>query len=230
LNRVWITRAQPGANATAQRITALGFEPVVAPALVVKELPAVVDLAGVGALAFTSVNAVRAFARRSPVRDLPVFVVGMATAVAAKEAGFGQIESADGNVHSLARLIAGRATEQAGILLHPGAAEAAGDLVGDLKQVGIPARAVALYDTVPADVPASVLEALASIGVVLVHSPKAARRLATILAGQTVAHMTALGLSPEVCAPLAEAGLAQTIAAPLPTEDALLSLLVRTTP
>jgi len=192
LNRVWITRAQPGANATAQRITALGFEPVVAPALVVKELPAVVDLAGVGALAFTSVNAVRAFARRSPVRDLP--------------------------------------TEQAGILLHPGAAEAAGDLVGDLKQVGIPARAVALYDTVPADVPASVLEALASIGVVLVHSPKAARRLATILAGQTVAHMTALGLSPEVCAPLAEAGLAQTIAAPLPTEDALLSLLAEIPP
>jgi uroporphyrinogen-III synthase len=75
-----------------------------------------------------------------------------------------------------------------------------------------------------------VLDSLATINAVLIHSPKAARRLAAVLAGRPVVHMTAYAFSPEVCAPLAGVGLARTITAPLPTEDALLSLLARTTP
>lgn len=230
MKRVWITRAQPGAEATAGRVAALGFEPVVAPVLAVRELPARIDLTGVGALAFTSANAVRAFAGRCETRELPVFAVGTATAAAAEEAGFGQIASANGDVADLARLIARRAADLTGILLHPAAAEPAGDLTGALKSAGVEARALALYETVPVEVPKSVLDALGTIDVVLVHSPKAARHLAAALARWPVAHMTAYALSPEVCAPLAGVGLAQTITAPLPTEDALLSLLARTTP
>ena len=36
--RVWITRAQPGAARTAARLTALGFEPVVAPLLAIRRV------------------------------------------------------------------------------------------------------------------------------------------------------------------------------------------------
>ncbi len=230
MKRVWITRAQPGAQATAERVAALGLQPVVAPVLAVRELPARIDLTGVGALAFTSANAVRAFAARCQARELPVFAVGAATATAAEEVGFGEVVSANGDVADLARLIARDTGELTGVVLHPSASEPAGDLAGTLKRAGVEARALALYETVPVEVPRSVLDTLGTIEDVLVHSPKAARRLASVLAGRPVAHMTAYALSPEVCAPLAGLGLAQTITAPLPTEDALLSLLAGTTP
>jgi uroporphyrinogen-III synthase len=230
LTRIWITRAQPGAQATAERVTALGLEALVAPVLAVRDLPTVIDLAGVGALAFTSANAVRAFVARCEVRDLPVFTVGAATAAAAAAAGFGEIASADGAVNELAGLIKDRAANLNEVVLHPGASEPAKDLSGVLNATGVEARTLALYETVPVEVPRSVLDGVGTISAVLVHSPKAARRLAAILADRPLSHLTAYALSPEVCAPLAGLGLAQMIAAPLPTEDALLSLLVGTTP
>ena len=230
MRRVWITRAQPGADATAGRVAALGFEAVVAPVLAVRDLPGEIDLTDVGALAFTSANAVRAFAARCEARDLPVFAVGAATARAAEEAGFGQIASADGDVSALAQLIGTRPANLTGTLLHPAAAEPAGDLPGALKSAGVAVRSLALYETIPAEVPPSVLDGLGTISDVLVHSPRAARRLAAVLTGRPLGHVTACTLSPEVCAPLVGVGFAQAIAAPLPTEDALLSLLVRTMP
>jgi uroporphyrinogen-III synthase len=230
LTRIWITRAQPGAEATAERVTALGLEALVAPVLAVRDLPARIDLAGVGALAFTSANAVRAFATRCEARALPVFAVGAATATAAAAAGFGEVVSAEGDVSDLARLIKDRAENLTGTVLHPGATEPAGNLPGALSNAGVEARALALYETAPVEAPKLVLDGIATITGVLVHSPKAALRLAVILADQSVAHMTAYALSPEVCAPLAGLAWGQVIAAPLPTEDALLSLLIRTTP
>lgn len=69
--RVWITRAEPGASATAQRIAALGHTPLVAPLLRIEPVEAPqVDLRGVAALAFTSANGVRAVAAAEPTRTL----------------------------------------------------------------------------------------------------------------------------------------------------------------
>ena len=85
---VWITRARPGAETTAARVAALGFEAVVDPLLAVETLAFAVDLSDVRALAFTSANGVEAFARGSSERGLPVFAVGRATARAAEAAGF----------------------------------------------------------------------------------------------------------------------------------------------
>ena len=82
---------------------ALGFEPVVAPLLTVRALgEGPIDLAGVGAIAFTSANAVAAFAARSPARSLPVFAVGESTAAAARSAGFRAVLSTEGDVNALA--------------------------------------------------------------------------------------------------------------------------------
>src|SRR4029450_1634901 len=86
--RIWITRAQPGADATAERVRALGHEAVVAPLLAVRGLPDVtIDLAGVAALAFTSANGVRAFADASGERGLKVFAVRAGPAQGARRAG-----------------------------------------------------------------------------------------------------------------------------------------------
>ncbi len=225
MRRIWITRALPGAESTAERVRGLGFEAIVAPVLKLRDLPGPIDLAGVGALAFTSANAVRAFAARTRRRDLPVFAVGEATAGAARLAGFAEVVSADGDVAALARLIARSATAPGGVVLHPGAAEPAGDMTRALEGAGIEVRAVSLYETVAAEVPAAVLEGLGAIEGVLVHSPKAGRRLAEILAARSAPHLTAYCLSPEVCVPLESLDIGRVIAAPLPTEDALLSLM-----
>ena len=56
---VWVTRAQPGAAATAERLRAMGYEPLVAPLLEVRTLPGgPIDLTGVAALAFTSASGI----------------------------------------------------------------------------------------------------------------------------------------------------------------------------
>lgn len=206
--RVWVARAQPGADATAMRLRALGHEPVVAPVLEVRALPAVLDLNGVEALAFTSANGVRAFATLEASRRWPVFAVGDATAAVARETGFADVESADGDVDALGRLIAAR---RPGLVLHPCATETA----GDLKAAGTEVRTTAVYETV---VVAPVLD-LAEVDAVLAHSPKAAREIARI-----ALRLPAFALSEACAAPLAQAGLTVAVAAE-PTEAALLGLL-----
>src|SRR5690606_4212312 len=75
--RVWITRAQPGAARTADRLTALGLEPVIAPLLAIRPLEQPEpDLGGVDVLAFTSPNGVAAFCALTARRDRPVMTVG----------------------------------------------------------------------------------------------------------------------------------------------------------
>ncbi len=82
-----VTRPQPGADATAARLVALGFEPAIAPLLAVEHLAC--DLPppdGLGAVLATSGNAVDAIP--GAWRGLPLFAVGDATAARARAAGF----------------------------------------------------------------------------------------------------------------------------------------------
>src|SRR6185312_2123357 len=148
--RIWITRAQPGAQATADRVRALGHDALIAPLLAVRAIgDAEVDLSGVAALAFTSANGVRTFADICAERSIRVFAVGAATAQAARAAGFKLVLSADGDVDALAEGIGQRRGELRGVVLHPGASEPAGDLAGALEKQGVAARSLILYETVP---------------------------------------------------------------------------------
>jgi uroporphyrinogen-III synthase len=226
MSRVWITRAQPGADATAARVRDLGLQPLVEPLVEVRPLaPGPLDFDGVGALAFTSANAVRAFAPRSPRRDLPVFVVGAATAAAARAAGFEDVRSADGDVRVLGELVASRWSASDGAVLHPSAAEPAGDLVGALMAAGLKARRLAMYETVARSPQPTLFEALPGIRFVLAHSPRGARALADVLERCSAPHLRVLCLSAAVAAPLAVAGLALVESAPAPREEALMELL-----
>ena len=217
---VWITRAEPGAAATAGRVRAMGWRPLVAPLLEARALPATLNLAGVAAVAFTSAQGVRAFAALTGAR-LPAFTVGEATAEAARAAGFETVRSADGDVAALADLIAGA---DPGPILHAGALHPAGDLTGDLTARGLSARAVALYDTVPVD-PEPALSKLGEISVVLIHSPRAATLLARALTAHPAPHLRLLALSEAVAAPLRALENAKIAIAPFPNETSLLNLL-----
>lgn len=189
----------------------------------IRDLPGAIDLAGVGALAFTSANGVEAFARRCPQRNLPVFAVGAASAAAAGAAGFSDIAASDAGVEALARLIL--ANPRGGMVLHPGAADLAGDLVGQLQSAGQAARRVAIYATAPAAPPAELLDSLDTLDGVTLHSPRAARVLAGLLADRRVTRLIAYCLSQPVADALIGLQIGQTRVAALPNEDALLSLI-----
>jgi uroporphyrinogen-III synthase len=225
---IWITRAEPGASATAERVRALGHEAVVAPLLVVRPVDhGRIDLQGVAALAFTSANGVRAFAEACAERDLRVFAVGAATAQAARAAGFDSVLSADGDVNALAEGIAARGGELRGAVLHPGVAEPAGDLCGALQAQGIEARRLVLYETTPVPADELDLATLSASDAVLLHSPRAAEVLARLLKGHPATGLRALGLSRAVIKPLARTPLAQRAFPPIPLEAALLNLIDR---
>ena len=220
--RLWVTRAAPGAAATAARLTELGHRPLVSPVLRIEPLAADLDLEGVAALAFTSRNGVDAFSRLSDRRDLPVFTVGDATADAARAAGFGDVRSAGGDVGDLAALIGEDAP--GGTVLHAGAREPAGDLIGDLARRGVRARSTPVYAAVAAPA-AEGLAALAAdeLDGVLIHSPRAGRRLAEAAPGAR--DLAIFCISPAAAAPLTAAGFSRVRAAPFPDEASLLKLL-----
>ena len=226
--RVWVTRASPGAERTAERLRAMGHTPILSPVMKVKPLPAVIDLTGVAALAFTSANGLEAFAGRTPDRSLPVFAVGESTGQAARDAGFADVRSAQSDVVSLGRLIASSGLPQGAVVLSPGGRERAGDLQAE-SGPGVEVRTLALYETV-AIAPAEGLAALEVDGVdaVLVHSPSAARRIAALCDRWRKGRAWFLALSPAVAQPLLEAGFEKVRAAPFPDEAALLKLLSET--
>lgn len=230
---VWVTRAEPGASETANRLRALGRTPLVAPLLKVRALPLPEpDLTEVSAVAFTSANGVRAFAALTARRDLPVFAVGEATGAAAEAHGFPVAGRAEDGVTALAALIATARRALGGGVLHPTAREPAGDLVGQLSAAGVAAKALVVYETTAAsDVPSSARAALqaGALAAVLIHSPRAARTLAALLKrerlGAALADTELLGFSTACLAPLDTLPFAARLAPERPSEHALLALL-----
>jgi len=222
--KIWVTRSAPGAEATAARLRDLGHEPIVAPVLVVSPLDVRLDLSGVDVLAFTSANAVRAYAALTPRRDLPVWTVGVSTAQAARKAGFERVTSSDGDVADLGVRLAADLSRGA-VVKHPCALELAGDLASPLAAVGVTLRPAPIYQTVVAAVDGAIRAALASAEIVLLHSPKGARALNRLLAVHPTTVQRALCLSPAVAAAL-DVGKIPTVSfAALPNETALLKLL-----
>jgi uroporphyrinogen-III synthase len=221
--RVWVTRTQPGADATAARLRDLGHQPIVSPVLEVRPLTPFFefDPSDVEALAFTSRNAVDAFtAQRPDFQSLPVFAVGDATAAAARAAGYDNVQSAAGDVEALARLIA---MARPRIVLHPTAREPASEVVRLLNGPEIEARSVAVYEAVAAE-PLTALAQLDTIDAVLIHSPNGARQVAACIAPAQASPLFAC-ISEAAAAPLRAAGHEKVRWAPFPDEAALLKLL-----
>ena len=217
--RLWVTRTQPGADATAEALRGLGHEPIVQPVLQYRALAdAVVDLAGAAALAFTSRNAVEIFAGLSDRRDLTVFTPGEGTALAARAIGFADVEAADGAAPELAELIARRL--QGGTVVWPGPTEPAGDLVALLAGRGVKARYQPIYETAPTDDPLP-----HDMDGLIVHSPKGASVVAGRLSVEAARGLVAFAISPAAAAPLAERPFARVFVAPRPTETALIALI-----
>jgi uroporphyrinogen-III synthase len=234
--RVMITRAEADARPLAAALRARGIDSISEPLLDIRMLdgPAP-DLDGVQALLVTSANGVRAFAGRSAARTVKVYAVGDASARAAREMGFADVESADGDVDDLARLVAARADGAAGgDFLHVAGTKVAGDLAGLLKAAGLGYRRLVLYEARTAEgFSPEGREALASGAVdgVLFFSPRTAATFVALAgaAGLTgaCARLVAYCLSAAVAERISGLHWADVVVAERPEQDSLLAAIAR---
>ncbi len=144
--RVLVTRPRGEAELFAVALAMRGHDAILAPLIEIALIEDVsVDLSGVQGVLFTSANGVRAFAHAVPDRGLPAFCVGNATANAARAAGFAKVESASGDVETLAALVRERLKPADGALVHAAGTVVAGDLGGSLEAAGFEVCRVRLY-------------------------------------------------------------------------------------
>ncbi|UPG71069.1 uroporphyrinogen-III synthase [Roseomonas gilardii subsp. gilardii] len=200
-----MTRPEPGAAETAIRVAALGWHPVLAPALVLEPRP--VPLPAAQALLLTSRAAARALAGRFP--DLPVLAVGEATAAEARRAGATRLHAATGDARSLADLATTVLEPREGPLLLVAGRGYALDLAEILRWRGFRVRRRVVYDAHPArHLPEEALLALRAgkIGSALFFSPRSAEVTLSLMrdAGLAAAATTveALALSARVATTL----------------------------
>ena len=144
--KVLVTRPEPDAAAFAERCRHAGLTPVLAPMMHISIEKKPVNISGIGALAFTSVNGVRAFSVSHEARGLPVFSVGGVSGDEALAAGFDDVSIAGGDIESLTSLIDQQRGRITGAVLQIAGAHRAGDLVEALKQRGLKARREVLYE------------------------------------------------------------------------------------
>ncbi|HVM80402.1 MAG TPA: uroporphyrinogen-III synthase [Stellaceae bacterium] len=240
--RVLVTRTEAASQALAEKLRERGHEAVVAPLFSIAEEPEAEErlaraLDGAQAVLFTSAAGARAFAALNPRRDLPALCVGDATAEAARAAGFVAVESARGNVESLARLVIARLQPGKGPLVHASAKQIAGDLGASLAPWGFKLRRAVLYRARPAAAltPDSVAAIRGGhVDAALFFSPRASLTFVRLARAAGVAaecgRLAAVALSAAVAAPLGAFPWRAVITAQEPTEASLLQALDRLAP
>src|SRR5258708_254478 len=147
-------RRNPDEEARAGALGAGGLEVLRAPMLRCEPVPFHDDAdARYGAIIVTSANALRAIASHladSRLLKLPLFAVGEHTASAARDAGFGEVLTAQGEAAALRDLVLGsvksKQLKKASTLLYLAGADLARDLAGELGEKGF---AVAIGLTSP---------------------------------------------------------------------------------
>jgi uroporphyrinogen-III synthase len=231
--RALVTRPREDSEAVAQALAQRGLDVMIEPLLDIEPIPeAVVDASGAQGILVTSANGIRALARLHPDRGLPVWTVGDASAKVARSLGYAQVESAHGDVETLAALVAARVDPAVGVLLHAAGPVNAGDLAGRLGTLGFAVRRQVLYRAVTAiglshDLRSALEEG--SLHLALFFSPRTAATFARLVLaaglGNCLARITAYGLSANVAAELTGLSWAGLRQAAEPTQAALLAVL-----
>jgi uroporphyrinogen-III synthase len=250
--RVLVTRPDPAARRTAQRLSDLGHLPVLLPLFETRVLNVDPGLASEphSALIFTSANALKALGQSAENSDdpsigkafaasgRPVYTVGGATAHAARITGFSDVRPGEGNGRYLAGLIAadvsaGRlsVTSEAS-LLYLAAEDRRPDLEDALAQADIPVKAVAVYRMEEISYSTDFIlshKMKPPSDAVLLYSPNAAGRFFSLLPPQSLesaGHRLIVGcLSADVAAACPHAPCLDIRIAERPEEGALLETL-----
>ncbi len=230
--RILVLRPQADAERSARAVAARGCEPLIAPLFTVVRLPEPAPAGDFSALVLTSGNAVGALAD-APLgwRDLPVFSVGARTAGKAREAGYADARSADGNRHDLIDLISRNLPPPSRLLLIAGR-DNHEDVPQRLRDAGYDVTIWTAYaaQAVTA-LPANATEALrdGKVDAALHYSPRGARTFLALAREAGLAEpalaLTHVTLSADVAAPLITAGASTVLVAEHPEEAGLLAAL-----
>jgi uroporphyrinogen-III synthase len=228
--RVLVTRPDPAR--TAQALGARGHAALMAPLLRIETIESIFG-GPFAAVLLTSANAARAVSahpRRAELQRLPAYAVGARSAEAARAAGFARVESADGALPDLVRLVAGRFAGQR--LIYLAGEDRSGELAREVAPHGVAVETAVIYRAVAAAaLPDDTVQALRSgeVDAALHYSARSATTLLQLAAAagvlNAVLRLAHYCLSEEVAAPLRQAGAGQVRAAMVPTEAALMALL-----
>lgn len=188
MTRIWITRTLPSAEKSAEAWTLAGFEPVVAPLLAVKPVKPEIAIPDGAELIITSAQAIRHCGASGD--DRRVYTVGSATAQIARDHGFTNVVSADGDWEDLLSVI--MPTDNP--LVHVSGQVVRGHLVQRLKARGFQVSRVIVYETqAVTDWPINPSDVQA----VALYSPLASQTLMQLPA-RDIDHLTAYCLSAAV--------------------------------
>ena len=233
--RLLVTRPEPDGSRQAEKLRAMGHEPVLAPLLAIEMLPGVVlRLDGAQAVIVTSRNVFRAVAARPELieaRNLPLYAVGDATAQVAAEFGFRQIIAGPGTGEQLAGVIARELDPGKGALVHLAGGILAFDMKSALESKGFTIRQPVLYQAVAADAlppEASALLLEGRLDGAIFMSPRTAAIFSGLVAAEgavtQASQLRCYCLSQAVADAVAPLG-AKVVVAPHPREEELLALI-----
>lgn len=228
--RIWIARPEPGATRTAGRLAALGYEPLVAPVLVVEATGAPLPPGVFDGILVTSANALRQASQWRPIHHLPVFAVGVRTAALARECGFVSVKTADGNAADLVDLVV-REVSSGASLLHLAGEDRKAEPAASLTRAGFRVTTHIAYGARPvASLPTVVATALGPPSTLtgMLHYSRRSAATACELAwqagyGGAFAALRHYCLSADVAVPLAQAGIAPHFVAEQANEESLLA-------
>ncbi|UVC16487.1 uroporphyrinogen-III synthase [Mesorhizobium onobrychidis] len=232
--RVLVTRPQPGASRTAQRLRDQGFQPILLPLTETVALP--VDVDGIAiksaAVAVTSANAARHAPKEiiAALAALPCHAVGRRTAESARTAGFLSVSEGPGDAEALADALAGDYAGQTIVYLC-GRVRFSG-FEQRLQAAGVHVRTVEAYDTVALDYSDEAVLARLSgqpVEAVLLYSAKAAAAMQALTERPALRDLFEetwfFALSGRIAAALETVASEKLRVAPEPSEEALLELL-----
>lgn len=225
------TRPEPAARRFAAEAEKLGFDCLIDPMLTIVRTDAPLpDLAKAQAILLTSPAAAEALAPAT--FDAPVLAVGDATAKAAQDAGFANVESAAGDAAALIALATNRLSPDDGPVIHAAGRRRTGDIVGALEARGFDARVLELYDAVTATAlkPETIAAVRAGkIAYAAFFSPQTARTFVKLaLDGEVAQELSgtiAVALSSAVAAALEPCAWRRVVTADRPDAAALLDKL-----
>jgi uroporphyrinogen-III synthase len=229
LQRVLITRPEPGATETAARLMARGLFPVVAPIFSVKP-GKLRPPKHVAATVLTSRNAI--IACPATLYDHPVFAVGTATATAATQAGFRRVFNADGDAVALSNVIADTLSPKSGTLFLPTGQGQGQDLTTSLRQRGFRVLRRVAYRTIGVEtLPDAVVSLLrqGQLTTAMFFSGETSRHFVHLVRAaaliDTVGEVDAVSISERAAVALRLLRWRRIKVAARPNQDAMLALL-----
>jgi uroporphyrinogen-III synthase len=222
---LWVTRSSPFNLRTTRGLAGIGHRSITAPVLWIRPTGLLPPATEPTAIAFTSGHAISLHAPQEKWRSLPVFTVGAHSAALARNCGYSDVRSADGNVSDLRDLILG-SVSRFGHVLHVGACEPAGDLVRDLQDDGLSAELSIVYESIEATAEQlkSVSISLPHVDGIIVHSPRGAK-VAAELVRQARWQGQVFALSGACAEPFERMPGIAIETAPAPTEGALIDMI-----